>query len=70
MPEPPAWPPPPDLPEPLSEHDDFLAACIRSSTPKVPLSRLSLVKSLRDENGLDLRTCLLSSTIFVIVTQF
>ncbi len=58
MTEPPTWPPPPSTPEPLSAHDDFLTACIRSSTPKPPLSRLSLIKNLREETGLDLRSCL------------
>jgi hypothetical protein len=57
MPEPPTWPPPPNLPAPLSAHDDFLIACVRNSTPKPPLSRLSLAKSLREETELDLRVC-------------
>ncbi len=57
MPEPPTWPPPPNTPNLLSAHDDFLIACIRNSMPKVPLSRLRLVINLRDETGLDLRSC-------------
>ena len=57
MPEPPTWPPPPNTPEPLSAHDDFLTACVRNSTPKVPLSRLSLVTNLHKQTGLDLRSC-------------
>ena len=58
MPEPTTWPPPPNTPEPLTTHDDFLVACVRSSTLKPLLSRLSLVKSLREESELDLRSCL------------
>ena len=58
MTEPPTWPPSPNIPEPLSDHDEFLVACVRNSTLKTPLSRLSLVKNLRDETGLDLRSCL------------
>jgi hypothetical protein len=58
MPQPPIWPPPPNTPEPLSAHDAFLIAAVRNSTLKPPLSRLSLVKDLRDGTGLDLRSCL------------
>ena len=61
MTEPPIWPPPP---KPLITHDDFLAACVRSSTLKPPLSRLSLVKNLRDETDLDLRSCLAAVNSF------
>ncbi len=57
MPEPPTWPPPPNTPEPLSAHDDFLIGCIRNWTPKQPIQRLYLAGKLRDETGLDLRFC-------------
>ena len=57
MPEPPTWPPPPNTPEPLSAHDEFLAALVRSSTPKPPLSRLYLARELRQETGMELRSC-------------
>lgn len=57
MPQTPTWPPPPNTPEPLSAHDDFLAAAVRNSMSKVPLSRLHLVKDLHDETKLDLCSC-------------
>ena len=53
-----SWPPPPDTPEPLTEHDGFLRACVRAPTSKPPLSRLRLVRDLRKGTGLDLRQCL------------
>lgn len=58
MSEPLTWPPSPSTPEPLSAHDEFLSACIRNSMPKPLLSRLRLVRDLRQETGQDLRSCL------------
>ena len=52
------WPPPPDTPEPLTEHDEFLKSCVRSPTSKPPLSRLRLIRDLRKETSLDLRQCM------------
>ncbi len=58
MSDPPTWPPPPGVPAPLSAHDDFLVACVRRSTPKLPVSRLRLVRDLYQETGQDLRSCM------------
>ena len=58
MNEPSTWPPPPETSNLLAAHDEFLIACVRSSTPKLPLSRLRLVRDLRQETGQDLRSCL------------
>ena len=58
MPDDQTWPPPPDISIPLTEHDAFLRACVRAATPKPPLSRLSLIRDLRKETGLDLRHCM------------
>ena len=52
------WPPPPDLPKPLEVHDEFLVTSIRASQPKLPLSRLRLVRDLHLATGLSLRQCL------------
>ncbi len=58
MPEPPTWPPPPNTPEPLSTHDDFLIACIRNWTPKRPILRLQLAGKLCGETGIGFSSCL------------
>ncbi len=55
MPSPPTWPPPPDVPHPLAEHDGFLTACVLRSSEKPTLTRLRLVQDLRKERGLDFR---------------
>ncbi|MBV9851298.1 MAG: hypothetical protein JO250_16635 [Armatimonadetes bacterium] len=52
------WPPPPDVANPLAEHDEFLTARLRAPAANPPLSRLRLVRELRDATGLDLRQCL------------
>jgi hypothetical protein len=51
------WPPPPDTPEPLTEHDSPLTALVCAPATKPPLSRLRLVRDLRKETGLQLRQC-------------
>ena len=56
-PEEQTWPPPPDTPEPLTEHDSFLTALICAPVTKPPLSRLRLVRNLHKETGLQLRQC-------------
>lgn len=56
--EPSTWPPPPSTPEPLSAHDDYLTVCVRNTPLTPPLSRLRLVKDLRQETGQDLRSCM------------
>lgn len=53
-----SWPPPPDTPEPLTEHDEFLRASVSALTSKQPLSRLRLIRELHKEAGLDLRQCM------------
>ncbi len=55
MPAPPTWPPPPDVPHPLAEHDGFLTACVLNSPTKPILTRLRLVRKLHKEQGLDFR---------------
>ena len=50
------WPPRPDLPDPLTEYDEFVKALLAAEEPV--RSRLSLVKLLREETGLGLRECL------------
>ena len=54
MPESNVWPPKPDLPDPLTEYDDVIAAKLAASSPAVS-GRLTLVKILREQEGLDLR---------------
>ena len=50
------WPPKPDLPDPLTEYDDVIAAKLAAlSETKTGPSRLLLTKALREEKGLDLR---------------
>ena len=51
-----SWPPPPNVTPPLAAHDEFLAACVRSSTLKPPVSRLRLARDLHQETGKDLRS--------------
>ena len=50
--------PPPDVPSPLAKHDAFLTVLVRAPTRKPPMSRLRLVRGLREATGLDLRQCL------------
>ncbi len=52
------WPPPPDVPHPLAEHDGFLTACVLRSSAKQPVTRLRLIQDLRKERGVDLRQSL------------
>ena len=54
----PIWPPPPDVPHPLAEHDAFLSTLIRAPQTKLPMSRLSLTRELHRVAGKDLRQCL------------
>lgn len=58
MPGQPTWPPPPTVPPLLSEHDDFLMACVLNTSTKGPVSRLSLAWKLRKEQGVDARQSL------------
>ena len=56
MPDYTTWPPKPDLPDPLTEYDELIAAKIAAlSETKAGPSRLLLTKALREEKGLDLR---------------
>jgi len=48
------WPPKPDLSDPLTEYDDVIAARL-DALPEAKRSRLLLIKSLRDAEGMDLR---------------
>lgn len=52
------WPPPPDTPNPLAEHDGFLTACVLNLSDKRPVSRLSLAEELCEERGVDRRQSL------------
>jgi len=56
MTEPSSWPPPPEIYNPFAVHDEFLAACVRNSTLKPPVSRLRLARDLHQETGKDLRS--------------
>lgn len=58
MAAPSTWPPPPDTPNPLAAHDGFLTACVLNSSAKKPVSRLSLMRDLRKEQGVDARQSL------------
>ena len=56
MPDNTIWPPKPDLPDPLTEYDEVIAAKLAAlSETKAGPSRLTLSKSLLEEKGLDLR---------------
>ena len=57
MNEPSTWPPPPETPNLLAAHDEFLVGCIRTSKPDPPLSRLRLTEKLHQKTGNDLRIC-------------
>ena len=57
MPAPPTWPPPPDVPHPLAEHDGFLTACVLDTSAKPYVTRLYLIRKLRQERGVDARQC-------------
>jgi hypothetical protein len=46
------------MPNLLAVHDEFLVACVRSSTSKLPVSRLRLVRNLHQETRRDLRFCM------------
>ncbi len=52
-----AWPPPPDTPDPLAAHDEFLTALLRAPATKPPLSRMGLYRALSKATELDLRQC-------------
>ncbi len=58
MSESPSWPPPPDTPAPLSEHDDFLAACIRDWKLGQVILRGQLAGKLCEKTGLKYNSCL------------
>jgi len=50
------WPPKPDLPDPLTEYDDVIAAKPAAlSETKTGPNRILLIKALRDEEGMELR---------------
>lgn len=50
------WPPPPERDDPMTEHDEFLTALLRSPAPQ-PLTRLRLYRALGQETGLGLWQC-------------
>ncbi len=54
MPDNDVWPPKPDLPDPLTEYDEVIAAKLAAPSPAIT-GRLTLVKVLREQEGLDLR---------------
>ncbi len=54
MPDNDVWPPKPDLPDPLTEYDDVIAAKI-AALPEAGRSRLLLIMALRVDKGMDLR---------------
>lgn len=60
----PTWPPPPVARNPLTEYDDLLTALVGAPAPdppissNPPMSRLRLVRELRQETGQDLGRCL------------
>lgn len=58
MTEPSSWPPPPNTPEPLSAHDEFLANCVRNWTPKRPILRLQLAGKLCEKTSREFSSCL------------
>lgn len=45
------WPPRPDIPEPLTEYDEFLAGRVSAPVSRQPLSRPSLIRDLRKERA-------------------
>ena len=55
MPPEPTWPPPPGVPDPMTEYDARRTALIRDHTAGPPLSRLLLVRELHNATGMDLR---------------
>lgn len=56
MPDNDVWPPKPDLPDPLTEYDDVIAAKLAAlSETKTEPNRFLLIKALRDEEGMELR---------------
>ncbi len=57
MPDNEVWPPKPSLPDPLTEYDEVIAAKI-AALSEARQGRLSLIKALRDEEGLDLKQAL------------
>lgn len=54
MPDNDVWPPKPDLPDPLTEYDEVIAAKI-AALPEARRNRFALIRALRDEEGIDLR---------------
>ena len=56
MPDNTTWPPKPDLPDPLTEYDEVIAAKLAAlSETKTGPNRILLIKALHDDEGLDLR---------------
>ena len=59
MPDDAIWPPKPDLPDPLTEYDEVIAAKLTAlSETKAGPNRILLIKALRDEEGMALRHAL------------
>ena len=55
MPDNTIWPPKPDLPDPLTEYDSVIAAKLAALLEtKTGPNKIQLIKSLRDEGGMDL----------------
>lgn len=55
MPDNDTWPPKPDLPDPLTEYDEVIAAKLATlSQTKTGPNKIQLIKALRDEEGIDL----------------
>jgi hypothetical protein len=53
MPEIDVWPPKPDLPDPLTEYDDVIAAKL-TAIPELKQRRILLIKALREDTGMTL----------------
>ena len=54
MPDNEVWPPKPNLPDPLTEYDYVIAAKI-AALPEARRNRITLIKALRDDTGMELR---------------
>ena len=54
MPNNEVWPPKPDLPDPLTEYDGVIAAKLAAYSSPIS-GRLTLVKALHEQDGLDFR---------------
>lgn len=54
MPDNDVWPPKPDLPDPLTEYDEVIAAKL-AALSEAKRNRIALIKALRDDTGIELR---------------